>query len=149
MKNVKLKRVRYSPGYCDMMGACHGMTLEKNDSGWVFICRDREEHSMPTVVTVYEAGEEAVLLFEKFLNENKVLSLAKRPASSDFVTDYSPWSYEIDFQKTSFGKTVRKYCSVSEYRKYSKKDIRLLKELNARFTALRGGKISETVEEDR
>lgn len=148
MKEIKIRRIVYSPGYCDMLGACHGRTLEKTDAGWVLVCRDREEHSLPTVVTTCEVSAESVLRFEEFLAKKKVLGLEKRPKSDDFITDYSPWSYGVDYYTKSFGKTVRRHCGISEYKKYSKRDIALLKELNERFAALQGRKLSEVTEED-
>ncbi|MBR6427025.1 MAG: hypothetical protein IKS28_04280 [Clostridia bacterium] len=149
MKNFKLVRVRFSPGYSDMRGACHSACLEKDGTGaWTMEYSDREDHSAPTVVTTYEVPPGAAEDFEKFLNKKRVLSLEKRLKSSLFATDYSPWSYSIDYEKTEFGKAVQRSCSLSEYKLYSKRDLTLLKELRERFEALRGRKISETTEPD-
>ena len=149
MKNFKLVRVRFSPGYSDMTGAGHSVCLKKDGTGaWTMEYSDREDHSAPTVVTTFEADLGEVEKFEKFINARRVLSLEKRLKSSLFATDYSPWSYSIDYEKTEFGKAVQRSCSLSEYKLYSKRDLTLLKELRERFEALRGRKISETTEPD-
>ena len=64
-----------------------------------------------------------------------------------FATDYSPWNWSIDCETTSFGKTKREYCSFGEYKRYSGRDYDLLNELEKRFTALRGEKLSEASED--
>ena len=61
-----------------------------------------------------------------------------------FATDYSQWSWSIDYDVTSFGKTRREYCNFDEYKKYTGHDYDILNELEERFEALRGEKISET-----
>ena len=149
MKNIKINRVSYSPGYGDMLGGYHESTLKKDkDGGWIYICSDRETYDRPTVTTVYAVSAEAVAQFEEFINGQKVLLLEGRPQSDLFMTDYSPWSWNIDYDTTAFGKTKREYCGFGEYKRYSADDYALLKELEERFTAMRGEKISETVEEN-
>ncbi len=149
MKDFNLVRVRFSPGYGDMLGGYHSSSLEKDENGnWVFICRDREEHSSPTTVSVYAVSDEKAAEFEDFISKNKVTSLEKRLKSDLFATDYSPWSWTFDYETTSFGKVKRDDCRLEEYRRYSKKDMELLSELREKFNGLRGDKISETVEED-
>lgn len=149
MKNFKLVRVRFSPGYSDMTGAGHSVCLKKDGTGaWTMEYSDREDHSAPTVVTTYEVPPGAAEDFEKFLNKKRVPALDRRPESRDFATDYSPWGYGIEYEKTVAGKTVRCRCGLSQYRRYSKRDYALLNELGKRFEALRGRKISETTEPD-
>ena len=147
MKEIKINRVSYSPGYGDMLGGRHESTLRKDrDGSWICVCSDRETHDRPAVTTVYAVSSEAVAGFEEFIKSKKVLSLEERPDSDLFVTDYSPWSWSVDYDTASFGKTKREYCSFGEYKKYSGRDYELLRELEKRFIAIRGEKISETAE---
>ena len=148
MKGFKLLEFEYSPGYCDMLGAGHRSELKRDgDGNWFVECRDREVHSSPTVVTRYEAAPDAVREFEKFIDKSRVASLSKRPKSDDFVTDYSPWSYYFEYEKTVLGKTVNERCGIYEYRKYSRSDFELIDELTRRFNALRGRVLSEQTED--
>ena len=40
MKKIELQRVSYSPGYCDMLGGGHEVSLGKDrDGNWNYICR--------------------------------------------------------------------------------------------------------------
>ena len=150
MKQITLQGVRYSPGYGDMLGGYHGSTLRKDrDGNWTLVCADRETHDRPTVTATYAVSAEAVARFEEFVAAKKVLSLENRPKSDLFATDYSPWGWSFDYDKTSFGKVKREYCGFGEYQRYSKSDYQLLDELEKQFFALRGEKISETVEERR
>ena len=145
MKEIKINSVSFSPGYGDMLGGYHKSTLRKDkDGGWIYVCSDRETHDRPAITTVYAVSDEAVAQFEEFIKSNKVLSLEGRPESNMFMTDYSPWSWSIDYDTTALGKPRREYCSFGEYKKYSGQDYKLLSELEKRFTALRGEKISET-----
>ena len=146
---IRLRSFYYSPGYCDMMGGGHSTSLERGKNGeWMFVSRDREDHSALTVVSTYEVSAASIAEFESFINKKRVVSLAKRPKSDLFVTDYSPWNYSIEYEKTLFGKTRRVYCGITEFKKYSKKDQALIKELHDRFAALRGQLLSQTVEAD-
>ena len=43
----------------------------------------------------------------------------------------------------------RGYCSIMQFREYTEKDKELLNEMKSRFAALKGEKISETVEEQK
>lgn len=148
MKEIKIHRISYSPGYGDMLGGYHESTLRKDKNGsWTYVCRDREDHRAPTVATVYGVADEAVERLEEFISEKKILSLEDRPKSDMFATDYSPWNWSIDCETTSFGKTKREYCSFGEYKRYSGRDYDLLNELEKRFTALRGEKLSEASED--
>ena len=101
----------------------------------------------PTVVSTYAVSEEAVARFAEFILKKSVISLEKRPKSDMFVTDYSPWSWSIDYETTQFGNTKRESCSIEQYKTYSRKDDELLDELKERFCALRGEKLSEKAEE--
>ena len=138
MKEIKIKRVSYSPGYCDMLGEYHESTLREDKNGsWTYVCSDRETHDAPTVTTSYAISADSVAQFEEFIKSNKVLSLEKRPKSDMFATDYSPWHWNVDYETTSFGKTKREYCSFGEYKRYSGRDYELLNELAKRFASLR------------
>ena len=150
MKEIRLFRVSYSPGYCDMLGEYHDSTLKKGkEGGWTYVCTDRETHDQPAVKTAYAVSPEAVIQFEEFIKNEKVLSLEKRPKSDLFATDYSPWNWNIDYETTSFGKTKREYCSIGEYKKYSARDYDLLRKLENQFRSLRGKKISEECSEEK
>lgn len=150
MKEIKINRVSYSPGYGDMLGGYHESILRKDRGGnWTYVCYDRETYDRPTVTTAYAVSAEAVAQFEEFIKDKKVLSLEDRPKSDIFMTDYSPWSWSIDYDTTAFGKTKQVYCGFEEYKRYSGRDYELLKELEKRFTAMRGERISETVEDNK
>ncbi len=148
MKDIKIHSISYSPGYGDMLGGYHESALRKDKSGnWTYVCSDCETHDRPTVITAYSVSDEAVAQLEEFIITKNVLSLENRSKSDLFITDYSPWSWSIDYETTSFGNTKREYCSFGEYKQYSAHDFELLNELEERFLALRGEKISETAEE--
>ena len=146
MKNIKLRRVSYSPGYSDMLGGYHSASLENDKYGkWTYVCQDRENHSAPTVTTVYKVAIDVAEQFEDFLSGKKILSLENRPKSDMFATDYSPWSWTIVYDTTSFGNIKREYCTIDEYKEYSGEDYEILKEMREMFTAMRGEKVSETI----
>ena len=145
----ELKSFRYSPGYCDMLGAGHSDSLQKDDDGrWVFVSRNREVHSDPFIVTTYSVDDEAVARFETFIKERKLISLSKRLDSKEFATDYSPWSFEIVFDCSNVGGSSYENYRISQYRVYSKMDIKLLDETKDMFYALKGDIISEITEND-
>lgn len=147
MNGFKLKRFSYSPGYSDMRGAAHRMSLRRDPTGrWVLECRDRIVHNEPTTVTTYEVSDAAVEEFESFILKNKVFTLCNRRKGDLFATDYSQWSFGIDYEKKSFGKTVFQWCNFDEYKEYSKRDQALIEELRERFLALRGQQLSKTEE---
>lgn len=150
MMPIKIHSVRYSPGYGDMRGEYHNVSLTENKDGdTVMICTDRDFFNAPEVVTTYAVGPAALASFEKFLAKKNIPSLALRPKSDLFATDYSPWSWYIVYDAVLFGKTTRKECSIKQYRMYSPIDRMLLNELEERFSALRGEQIStRTVERD-
>ena len=144
-----LKSFSYSPGYCDMLGAGHSDSLKKNDEGrWVIISRNREDHSDPFMVTTYAVNNESAARFERFIKERNLISLSKRLDSKEFVTDYSPWSYEIVFDCSMIGGSSFDDYRIPQYRIYSKKDTELLKEVKDMFFSLRGDIISEMEEKD-
>ena len=145
-KGIKgdLKRFHYSPGYCDMLGASHSITLEKNSDGkWVYITCDREEHSEPMTVITYSVSSEAASEFEKFIKGSDFPSLSKRPKNRGFVTDYSPWGYYLDFDCSTYGGSRLESFDITEYHEYTNKDYDLMKQVLARFNALKGDKLSE------
>ena len=135
-----LREFIYSPGYCDMLGAFHRQTLKKTpDGGWEIEREDREEHSSPTEVTTFRVEKEKVASFAALLGGKAVRSLAKRPKSREFVTDYSPWYMEIAFEPEPGKSRSEKDClSISQYRRYSEKDRRTLEAVKAAFEALKG-----------
>lgn len=126
-----------------MRGTRRFENLKKNeDGGWIIVSSNREYFDAPTVTTTYEVSEEAVAQFEDFLKKAKILSLAKRKDSKDFITDYSPWSFRIDLEDGSYGDSY----TISQYKRYSRRDYRLLEKLREQFYDLRGRKISEVTE---
>jgi hypothetical protein len=144
-----LRSFSYSPGYCDMAGACHHDEIRKDEeSSWTFESSNREVHSDPMKITVYAVSDEAAAEFEKFIKEKDVISLSKRPASDEFATDYSPWGYNVVFDCSASGGSSYESYSISEYKKYSENDMSLLKEVRERFYALKGDIISENIEKD-
>ena len=148
MKEIKIRRIRYSPGCGHMLGEYNNASLEKDSDGkWTYVCRYREHRSAPTVVSTYAVPEEAVSQFAEFIRENRVISLEQRPKSNMFATDYSPWLWSIDYETTSFGKTKRKYCGIGGYKRCSRRDYDLLNTLRERFYALHGEKLSEKTDE--
>ena len=145
MKNIKLRKFAYSPGYCDMRGASHSACLMKNEDGkWIITASDREHFGEPRVITTYAVTDEAAAEFEAFILDNNVPSLARRLKSKTFATDYSPWSYSIYLDTGSGGS---KDYDITQYRIYSPRDKKLLDELTRRFEALKTDKISETAAE--
>lgn len=140
--------VRYSPGYSDMSGGAYSTVLKKDDDGrWIIEENEREDHSSPTHVIIYSVSEEDVAAFETFIREKKVYALQNRKDSDDFVTDYSPWGYRMEFKDMSDGKKTTEYVDISEYKKYSDSDYKLIKELRERLMGLKGEKISERHED--
>lgn len=150
-KKIKgsLKSFRYSPGYSDMLGASHSSLLEKNAEGaWIFVTSDREEHSGPETVITYSVSPEAASGFENFIKETNFVSLSTRRKSSDFITDYSPWSFSIEFDCYASGGSSCEYFSIGEIREYTAMDRDLIKQVLAKFNALKSEKLSEVKEED-
>ena len=133
----------HNPGYGDECGALHDECLRKNDSGeWTIECRDLEYIGEPMVITTYEVSSDDVLAFETFVKESGILDLQNRSDSDEFMTDYRPWNYSMCFNTNATEGSKREYFSFSQYLKYSDADRALIKELNARFEALRGKIIS-------
>ncbi|MBR4462684.1 MAG: hypothetical protein IKS51_08910 [Erysipelotrichaceae bacterium] len=149
MKEIKLQKFTYSPGYSDMRGARHQEILHKNENGeWTITSEDCDCFSDPVRVTGYAVSAEKLEEFERFLKEKKILSLSKRLKSSMFATDYSPWEYRITLEDEASSKKDRDEYCICEYRIYSKHDIDLLKELNRRFKELHGEIVSEEIKKD-
>lgn len=145
-----LKEFRYRPGYSDMDGGYHSEQLYKGDDGkWIIEVRDKNSMSDPTVVTKYFVGFDSETYFEAYLKENKIPSLEKRNDSDDVVTDYSPWSYTIVFEKqTESGVEIQEY-NLYEFKEYSDDDRSLIKAMKGLYNNLKSNKISEeTVEDD-
>ena len=139
-----LKSVRFSPGYSDMLGAARSTVLKKDaDDKWIIEENAREDHSSPTHVTVYAVSEENVAAFEAFIRDKKVYDLPNRKDSDDFVTDYSPWGWRLEYTDPDSSKKTWEYVDIREYKKYSDSDYRLIKELREQFEGLKGEKISE------
>ena len=145
----KLIGFNHHPGYSDMDGGYHNESLERNDAGeWVIVSYDRDSYDEPTRITTYAVNEDNVKAFESFIIEKNIVKLEKRRDSDEFVTDYSPWSYTITFDNSSTGGEGRESYRIEEYKKYSKRDSELIKELYKKFSDLKGEVISETIESD-
>jgi hypothetical protein len=137
----------YSPGYSDMDGEYHYSSLKKNENGeWIIESSNRNNLEEPTVVTTYAVSSDKVAAFEAFIKEKNIVSLKDRKDSDDFITDYSPWGYSIEFDNSSVGGSKREYYSISQYKQYSKSDEVLMDELDNRFDDLFGEVLSEVVE---
>ena len=146
---MDLIKFSYSPGYSDMRGARHCESLQKNaDGAWVVVCSDREHFGAPTVTATYEAKEEDVREFAKFIDKENVRLLAGRRKSDEFLTDYSPWEFTVLLTDDPSGRGKREYYCIGEYKKYSEKDYKLLSKLRDAFRALRGKKLFEISEKD-
>ncbi len=146
MTKGRLKEFTYSPGYGDMQGAMHQKILKKDDKGsWVIVSRDKELFSDPIIAVTYAVSEEAVLQFEAFLKENEIWELEKRKDRDFFVSDYSPWRYEILFDNPA-APLKRDLCRITGYKEYSDADMKLLDEVNKRFKEMQGKKLSEEKE---
>lgn len=139
---------RYYPGYSDMNGGYHGECLKKDESGkWIIECENRNSLDDPEIITVYSVDPSKQQEFDTFLKEKNVASLMNIEESDDFVTDYSPWSYNIVCaDPSSSNNRKRIYINFGQYKKYSDEDYELIKELGERFDALKGEVLSETVE---
>ncbi|MBR5337205.1 MAG: hypothetical protein IK152_04415 [Lachnospiraceae bacterium] len=139
-----LSEVRYSPGYSDMAGASYNTVLKKDSDGnWIMEVREREYHSAPTHITTYSVSSEDEASFEDFIRDKKVCDLQNRKDSDDFVTDYSPWGWRLEFEDSSSDHKTREYCDIREYKKYSNSDMELIGELRQYFLSLKGEKLSE------
>ena len=149
MKDIKLDGIYYSPGYGDMRGEYHEISLQKSKDGdWIYVSTDREYYREPTITTTYSVSPEDVEQFEEFLAKKRVFSLANKPNSDMFMTDYHPWSWGISYETTSSGRTRKEYLNIEEYKRYSERDFKLIKELREKFTSMRGEKISEVSKEN-
>ena len=143
----ELIEFNFHPGYGDMSGEYHNEYLHKNDAGeWTIECRDSRSFAEPTVVTEYAVSADAVKAFEGFIRNNDVASLADRPDSDLFVTDYSPWSYEIRFSDPAGKDPGGIRFSMEEYREYSDRDRELLIKLREQYDSLKGEIVSQTAE---
>ncbi len=149
MRKIKVLRISYRPGYGDMTGEFHERSLETDRNGkWTFVCADRAFYDKPIVKTTFAVSGSAAEQLEDFLSKKNILSLEDRPKSDLFATDYSPWSWHIDYEVSSFGRVKRVFCSIEEYKKYSGRDLAALNELREKFEAVRGEKLSETSREE-
>ncbi|MCR5734823.1 MAG: hypothetical protein K6G22_09485 [Lachnospiraceae bacterium] len=143
-----LYQIEYRPGYGDMAGAYHYERLSKDDKGeWIIESYDRDIFSDPIEITTYAVSQEAVNEFAAFLSEKDVISLSTRKESKDFVTDYTPFSISIWYEKKPGEKNWDSY-QIEEYRVYSDDDYALLKEFTEKFHSLRGRKLSVRQQEN-
>ncbi len=150
MKEIRLRKMSYSPGYSDMLGGDHGSQLKKDENGdWIFVRTDREQHNLPDNVTVYEVTAGAAAELEAFIASarHRISALPRRPKSDLFATAYSPWSCSLEYDTVSFGKPRRAAVGFSEFRKYSGRDRALIRELIQKFNDLPGRMISGETEE--
>lgn len=141
--------MKYSPGFSDMRGGSHSATLKKNESGvWIIESRDRESHRDPFLVVTYGVDEEKLAEFVTFLKDENVAGLSKRKHSDELIYDYNPWSISIGFDDRVIGGSKSEWYKFEQYMNYSAADRELIKEVNMRFGALYGEKLSEeSVEE--
>lgn len=145
----KLVEFTYRPGYSDMEGGYHSETLKRGDDGrWIIECRDRETHSDPTIVTTYQVGTDSETYFEGFIKEENIPEYENRKESDDFVTDYSPWSYHMVFEKDTGSGTEIQEFTINEFREYSDDEYTNIKKMNSLFKCLKNTKLSEVVEDD-
>lgn len=141
--------LEYSPGFSDMMGGRHSATLKKNESGeWMIESRNRESRADPILLVTYSVDEEKLAEFVTFLKDENVAGLSKRKDSDNFIYDYSPWSISIGFDNSAIGGYKFERYRFGEYKNYSDADRELIKEVNTRFGALYGEKLSEEFVED-
>ena len=147
-----LMTIWYQPGYGDMEGEYHNEVLrmakdEEDAPGkWVIESTDRENMNAPMIRCTYAVSEEDLSSFEAFLKESNIAGLANRKDSSDFITDYSPWSYSITFDNSSVGGKKSETYYITQYKEYSDADRELLAKLNENYNGLFGEQISKTEE---
>ncbi|MDO4788555.1 MAG: hypothetical protein Q4A19_05305 [Johnsonella sp.] len=141
--------MKYSPGFKDRRGGIHSATLKKNKSGeWIIESRDRESRADSILVVTYSVDEEKLAKFVTFLKDENVAVLSKRKKSDEFIHDYSPWSISIKFDNSAIGGSKSEWYKFGQYQNYSDADTELIKEVNMRFGALYGEKLSEESVED-
>lgn len=141
--------MEYSPGFKDMTGGSHSETLRKNESGeWIIESRNQETRADPILVVTYSVDEEKLAEFVTFLKDENVAGLSKRKKSDEFIHDYSPWSISIRFDNSAIGGSEFEWYKFGQYKDYSDADSELIKEVNTRFGALYGEKLSEEFVED-
>lgn len=144
---IDLKEVYYHPGYGDMSGESHSRRLFKDQNGdWYIESHDCEGIGAPFITTIYEVSAEDILDFSLFLQAAEFDTMQNRPDSDLFITDYSAWSFSIDYKDVDAGKNVS--IRLEEYKEYSDADYKLIKEFFDRFKALEGDIISQEEEED-
>ena len=139
-----LLKVRYSPGYGDMIGAAYSTVLLKDSEGkWIMEVNEREDHSSPTHVTTYSVSEEDAASFEAFIREKRIYDLQNRKDSDEFITDYSPWGWRMEFANPDPDKKLPEYVDIRQYKKYSNSDLELINALREKFNSLKGQMISQ------
>ncbi len=147
LESLSIISVSHSPGYSDMSGSYHmDMLMKDPQEGWIIISYNRDMIGQPTSVTTYEVSPKRLLQFDKFIMENDIVSMADRAQGSNFMTDYSPWTYTIRIKGSA--DEGSKYYTFDDYLEYSEEDYKLIEKLNKRFEDLRGDVIKEeTVDE--
>ena len=130
---IDLAEVDYNPGYNDMAGESHQNYLRFKDGKWTVRSIDRSPLTRKETETAYEVDAAAVAELEAFITENNICGLTDRKDSGDFITDYTPWSFNIVFGKVGSRSTFR----FGQYQDYSGKDKELIGELKKRFEALK------------
>ncbi|MDO5100390.1 MAG: hypothetical protein Q4D52_02330 [Eubacteriales bacterium] len=149
MKTGEFIGMKYSPGFSDMMGGGHSAILKKNENGvWIIESRDRESHLDPFLVVTYSVDKEELAEFVAFLKDENVAGLSKRKSSDELIYDYSPWSISIGFDDREIGGSESEWYRFEEYMYYSDADRELIEEVNMRFGALYGEKLSEELVEE-
>ncbi|MBP5607169.1 MAG: hypothetical protein J6X66_02725 [Lachnospiraceae bacterium] len=143
---IELDRVYLHPGYGDMNGESHNRSLFKDDNGdWYIESNDCEGVGEPFITTIYEVSEEDILEFSLFIQSAKFDTMQNRPDSDLFITDYSSWSFSINYKDIETGEDVS--IRMEEYKEYSDADDKLIWEFFDRFNALQGDIISQEEED--
>ena len=145
----EFKGFDYTPGYSDMDGASIHESLMKNENGeWIIERRARSDYESPMIVTTYLVKDEDVQDFADFIKDKNICGLEDRPDSDLFITDYTAWSYGIEFDNSSIGGDAWQYYSIDEYKEYSDEDEALLDALDQKFEDLHYNMISQIEEEE-
>ena len=145
----ELESLSFSPGYSDMDGGYHCVTLEKNDEGvWVIVHEDRDEVGGPTTLTTYAVDPKDAENFQTWVKDSNILTMETRRDKEDFALDYSPWRYTFVYDDTTVGGSSHEFHSFGQYQFYSDKDYDRIEELHQQLEALEGEELSRTTEEE-
>ena len=144
--SIELMSIDYHPGYGDMNGESHYNSLMKDASGqWIIESSDCEDHSSPMVITDYGLTEEDITGLELFIQSAEFDTMQNRPDSDLFITDYSSWSFTINYKDLNTGDVIS--VRLEEYKEYTDEDYALIKEFFKRFNGLKNNVISQYEEQ--